>query len=179
MVYIIETSFSNKAVADGGVSFHLDHVVSARVAKYTYGTSCVVEFEAANLQHRQRQHTVTLRPSGKLFIPNAFSAILQKVIKISRSGRRIHMPFRELKCLRKRNFGSHSTWSPPLHRSSILFQRRFSVITVMLQFLNGRIWNLVSRPVRMHTVTDRYTGMQKPSPCCAPSQLIRQKWLAR
>ncbi|KIJ11257.1 hypothetical protein PAXINDRAFT_15797 [Paxillus involutus ATCC 200175] len=45
----------NKAVADGAVSFFIDHLVSARTARFTYGTECNLE------------------------VPNAFESILTKV----------------------------------------------------------------------------------------------------
>lgn len=69
-----------KAVAYGAVAFFLDHRVSARVAKFTYGTRCAVEFDRQNAQHKMRANYAIPRPSGRTVLPNAFSAILKKVM---------------------------------------------------------------------------------------------------
>ena len=72
--------FRNKAVADGAVAFYLDHRVSARVSKFTYGTRCAIEFNKNDEQHKLRAASAIPRPSGRMVLPNAFSAILQKVL---------------------------------------------------------------------------------------------------
>lgn len=69
----------NKAVADGAISFYLDHFVATRVAKYTYGTSCASAYNHFNLEHRKRSHKVTRSISGDKCLPCAFSSILKKV----------------------------------------------------------------------------------------------------
>ncbi|KIK16840.1 hypothetical protein PISMIDRAFT_250101 [Pisolithus microcarpus 441] len=74
---------TNKAVARGAVTFYLDHRVSARVAKFTYGTRCAVEFDRNDEEHLRRAGSAIPRPSGRTVIPNAFSAILHKGIAVS------------------------------------------------------------------------------------------------
>lgn len=74
---------TNKAVARGAVAFYLDHRVSARVAKFAYGTRCAIEFDRNDEQHRLRAATAIPRPSGRTVIPNAFSAILHKGTAVS------------------------------------------------------------------------------------------------
>ncbi|KAI9567190.1 hypothetical protein HD554DRAFT_2109591 [Boletus coccyginus] len=76
-------SHTNKAVADGAVAFYLANRVSARVSKFTYGTRCAVEFNKNNEQHKFRAASAVPRPSGRMVLPNAFSAILNKGTAVS------------------------------------------------------------------------------------------------
>ncbi|KAH7929514.1 hypothetical protein BV22DRAFT_1080689 [Leucogyrophana mollusca] len=76
-------SHVNKAVADGAVSFHVDHLVHKRVARYTYGLSCNVAYDTTNPEHLARRKTAYHRPSGRLMLPNAFSPILTKETRVS------------------------------------------------------------------------------------------------
>lgn len=69
----------NKAVADGAISYHIDHLVSSRVAKLTYGTECSVPYNMTDSEHRARQKSIYRGPSGQLALPNAFASILTKV----------------------------------------------------------------------------------------------------
>ncbi|KIM86827.1 hypothetical protein PILCRDRAFT_4705 [Piloderma croceum F 1598] len=76
-------SHVNKAVADGAVSFYLDHCVSVRVAKWTYGTSCRVRFNPLDEEHCSRIDTVYTDFSGLRFVPKAFSPILAKGTRVT------------------------------------------------------------------------------------------------
>ncbi|KIJ66155.1 hypothetical protein HYDPIDRAFT_152023 [Hydnomerulius pinastri MD-312] len=76
-------SHVNKAVADGAVSYHIDHLVSSRVAKFTYGTECSVPFNPYDPEHRTRQKAVYRGPSGQLALPNAFGSILTRGTRVS------------------------------------------------------------------------------------------------
>ncbi|KAJ8585540.1 hypothetical protein M405DRAFT_705987, partial [Rhizopogon salebrosus TDB-379] len=76
-------SHTGKAVAYGAVAYFLDHRVSARVAKFTYGTRCAVEFNRDNPQHMMRASLAIPRPSGRRVLPNAFSVILEKGTAVS------------------------------------------------------------------------------------------------
>ena len=67
-----------KAVASGAVAFYLDHSVSARMARMTYGTRCAIEYKKDDPEHIARAGTVIPRPSGRTVIPNVFSPILKK-----------------------------------------------------------------------------------------------------
>ncbi|KAI4518304.1 hypothetical protein K525DRAFT_208879 [Schizophyllum commune Loenen D] len=48
-------SHTNKAVAEGGVLYVLDHRVSARVARFAYGTCGNTSYSQANPEHARRQ----------------------------------------------------------------------------------------------------------------------------
>ncbi|RDX46327.1 hypothetical protein OH76DRAFT_1485574 [Lentinus brumalis] len=69
---------TNKAVANGAVYFFLEHYVSARVMKMTYGTDINVTYEADNPEHKARSHLKIVRPSGRVALNDAFSTIIQK-----------------------------------------------------------------------------------------------------
>lgn len=76
---------SNKAVADGAVSHHIDHFVSARVSKFSYGTECEIPFIATHPEHIARSHLAHADLRGRKHLPERFSVILPKVL-----------PFRDL-----------------------------------------------------------------------------------
>ncbi|KAF5320698.1 hypothetical protein D9619_002170 [Psilocybe cf. subviscida] len=72
-------SHVNKAVADGAISFHIDHFVEARVSKLAYGLPIHVPYNA-KLHRNTRQHTY--KPfcdlSGALVVGDHFSAVLPR-----------------------------------------------------------------------------------------------------
>lgn len=70
---------SNKVVADGAVSFYLDRLVTARVARHTYGVPCYVLYDSADLEHLSRSPSVFVDADGEEYLPNVFSSILTKV----------------------------------------------------------------------------------------------------
>lgn len=69
----------NKAVAEGAIIFKVDHAVSSRVARYTYGIRACEDFDPTRPDHLARESTCIEAPSGEILIPHCFSAILQKV----------------------------------------------------------------------------------------------------
>lgn len=71
--------YRNKAVAEGAVSHYLGNVVSARVARLTYGVEIVDIYDSTRLDHYSRRHKLHARPSGRLAISDAYSSILTKV----------------------------------------------------------------------------------------------------
>ncbi|RPD55189.1 hypothetical protein L226DRAFT_493295 [Lentinus tigrinus ALCF2SS1-7] len=71
-------SHTNKAVANGAVSFYLEHFVSARVMKMTYGAEIVVDYRADDPEHYARRHSLFVRPSGKTVVRHGYSPILKK-----------------------------------------------------------------------------------------------------
>ncbi|KAF8632110.1 hypothetical protein AX15_002041 [Amanita polypyramis BW_CC] len=71
-------AYLNKAVAEGAISFSIDHSVDSRAARYTYGISCCVSFNPGNPQHIARSHTCMVDLSGTRWLPNGFSGILPK-----------------------------------------------------------------------------------------------------
>ncbi|KAJ7704328.1 hypothetical protein B0H17DRAFT_1039291 [Mycena rosella] len=74
-------SHVNKAVADGAVSFYLDHFVSARISKHTHGIECMIRYDVNNSEHRARETLVDA--AGDLNVTKMFSAILKKNIHVS------------------------------------------------------------------------------------------------
>ena len=68
-----------KAVADGAVSFFIDHHVMARVAKISYGAPCSRTYNPSDAEHVKRSDTRYMRPSGDYSLPGGFSTILPKV----------------------------------------------------------------------------------------------------
>lgn len=69
----------NKAVADGALSFYLDHRVSSRVANKTFGAEAAMFFDPSDPEHLARSDTKYRHISGEEFIPETFSVILPKV----------------------------------------------------------------------------------------------------
>jgi len=76
-------SHVNKAVADGAISYHIDHLVSSRVAKLTYGTECSVPYNTSDSEHRARHKNMYRGPSGQLALPNAFASILTRGTRVA------------------------------------------------------------------------------------------------
>ncbi|PBK65408.1 hypothetical protein ARMSODRAFT_940355 [Armillaria solidipes] len=76
-------SHVNKAVADGAVSFYLDHVVSARVSKCCYGVNASVSYDATKPDHITRRHKAFLHVTGELFLDGHYDTILPKGVQVS------------------------------------------------------------------------------------------------
>ena len=70
---------SNKAVADGSVSYFIDHAVIARVSRYACGIRSNTPYKATNQEHLKRSSQASRDLDGKQRLPNAFSIILPKV----------------------------------------------------------------------------------------------------
>jgi hypothetical protein len=66
-------------VAEGAVGFFLDHYVSARVARFTYGVYCNNRYDPSNPEHVRRKGKVYNDPSGTKFIPGGFLPHVTKV----------------------------------------------------------------------------------------------------
>lgn len=69
----------SKAVADGAVSFYLDHYVSVRMSKFSYGTECSRPLDLTDPEHVKRAQFSSLALSGLLCFSPAYSEILPKV----------------------------------------------------------------------------------------------------
>lgn len=69
----------NKAVADGAVSFYLDHYVKARISKFAYGTTCSTDYDPNNPDHLSRRANMYVSVSGTRKLPGLFDVILPKV----------------------------------------------------------------------------------------------------
>ena len=76
---IVTTCIRNKAVAEGAIIFRLDHLVSSRVSKYTYGIEASVPFNPSLADHLAREDTCYEDSTGETLVPDHFSPILQKV----------------------------------------------------------------------------------------------------
>ena len=70
---------SNKAVSDGVVSYHIDHFVSARIAKYSCGIRAAIPYVASDREHSARRHLNYIGLDGPSMISEHFSVILSKV----------------------------------------------------------------------------------------------------
>ena len=77
---------SNKAASDGAISFYLDHVVTTRVSKFTYGAFGSVLYSNNDPEHQQRFATTYTNLQGTTWVPDRFTVILPKV---SRESKRI------------------------------------------------------------------------------------------
>ncbi|KAF9047815.1 hypothetical protein BJ165DRAFT_1344346 [Panaeolus papilionaceus] len=75
----------NKAVANGAISFYLDHLVSTRIAKFDYGTQACVAFRPDDPDHQQRSKNTFVGASGRTWIKGLFSSILPKDTKVKES----------------------------------------------------------------------------------------------
>ncbi len=76
----LSQSFRNKAVAEGAISYILDHSVTSRVSRYTYGIKSSTTFHPHNPEHVARMHTCCIDASGRVLVSGRFSAILEKVM---------------------------------------------------------------------------------------------------
>ena len=68
---------SNKAVADGAISYYIDHFVQTRVSKLTYGSKGSIDYDAKNPEHRRRPTFTAI--SGIKRIDRVFWVILPGV----------------------------------------------------------------------------------------------------
>ncbi|KAH7883408.1 hypothetical protein F5I97DRAFT_237833 [Phlebopus sp. FC_14] len=73
----------NKAVADGAVSFFIDHLVSVRAARFTYGSECNTVYNEHLSEHVARKSSAFQGITGCLELPNAFESILTKGTEVS------------------------------------------------------------------------------------------------
>ncbi|PIL34593.1 hypothetical protein GSI_03372 [Ganoderma sinense ZZ0214-1] len=87
-------SHTNKAVANGAVSFFLDHFVSSRVMKTTYGTGMVVEYNPFDPVHVARRHSKYIHPSGRIVLPHGFFILLERGTRV-RENEEVSEPFQK------------------------------------------------------------------------------------
>ena len=69
----------SKAVANGAVSYYIDHYVDTRIVKSTYGNSCSYIYNPQDPEHLKRVSQVYESPSKKQYIRGAFDVIVPKV----------------------------------------------------------------------------------------------------
>ncbi|KAF8652556.1 hypothetical protein AX16_004339 [Volvariella volvacea WC 439] len=68
-----------KAVADGAISFYLDHFVDTRISKYTFGTDGSTQYNPEDSDHFRRRATVYRDHDGEDLVPGHFFMMLPKV----------------------------------------------------------------------------------------------------
>ena len=71
----------NKAVADGAVSFYLDHSVRDRVSRWTYGIEVDLPFWKQDPDHFAREDNAFIGLDGIKRIGGNFSVILAQVMR--------------------------------------------------------------------------------------------------
>ncbi|PFH47317.1 hypothetical protein AMATHDRAFT_6868 [Amanita thiersii Skay4041] len=76
-------AYLNKAVAEGCVSFYLDHCVTTRMSKYSYGIEFCPTYNANNAEHKAREGQTLLVNNGDRWVRGGFSTILAKAIEVS------------------------------------------------------------------------------------------------
>lgn len=76
-------SHTNKAVADGAISFYIDHLVATRAARFFYGKSANVPYNKKNHEHRFRRHKKCASLDGTNVLPDCFRIILSKGTRVS------------------------------------------------------------------------------------------------
>lgn len=69
---------SGHAVSEGSISCYLNNHVIYRVARFTYGVKCTREFEQNDPEHQRRRRGAFVNPSGRVFLPDGYQAILKK-----------------------------------------------------------------------------------------------------
>ncbi|KZV77361.1 hypothetical protein PENSPDRAFT_597305 [Peniophora sp. CONT] len=74
---------TNKAVAEGAVSFHIDHYISARIAKLTYGSRCAHVYDRKQADHAQRANKIFVSPDGLEMLNDGFQAVLLKGTQVT------------------------------------------------------------------------------------------------
>ena len=70
---------SNKAVAVGAVSFYVDHFVTGRISKYTYGVPCSTDYDPSDPEHIRREHKSFIDSMGEKLVPDHFITMLSRV----------------------------------------------------------------------------------------------------
>jgi len=69
----------NKAVAIGAVSYYVDHFVTTRISKFTYGVFGGTPYDSSNPEHVRRTHESYVDTMGVRRIPDHFRVMLSRV----------------------------------------------------------------------------------------------------
>ena len=70
---------SNKVVAVGAALFYVDHYVTGRISKFTYGASCYLFYNPSNREHVRRKKKTFLNAAGDRCVPDCFTSMLLRV----------------------------------------------------------------------------------------------------
>jgi hypothetical protein len=68
-----------KAVADGALSYYIDHFIPTRISKFTYGVSCSKPYQPGTTEHEQRISDKYQNADGRFFVGGCFETILPVV----------------------------------------------------------------------------------------------------
>ena len=68
-------------MSDGAVSYYLDYRVKTRISRAAYGTFYGTTYNQKDLEHREREHIITIFKDGSKRIPGRFRPILPKASK--------------------------------------------------------------------------------------------------
>ncbi|VDB90859.1 unnamed protein product [Peniophora sp. CBMAI 1063] len=74
---------TNKAVAEGAVSYHIDHYVAARVARWTYGAHTITPYRPYLATHARRAHLVFADATGAIMLDKSFMPVLDKGVQVA------------------------------------------------------------------------------------------------
>ena len=69
----------NKAVAIGAVSYYIDHFVTTRISKFTYGLLGNTLYDPSNPEHVRRANKSFVNAMGDKRIPDGFEIMLTRV----------------------------------------------------------------------------------------------------
>ncbi|KAF9649037.1 hypothetical protein BDM02DRAFT_3095383 [Thelephora ganbajun] len=69
---------TNKAVAIGAVSYYVDHFVTGRISKFTYGVPCNILYNSSNPEHARRAHKLFVDAMGERCVPGHFDTMLSR-----------------------------------------------------------------------------------------------------
>ncbi|KAF9783759.1 hypothetical protein BJ322DRAFT_1109608 [Thelephora terrestris] len=73
---------TNKAVAIGAVSYYVDHFVTGRVSKFTYGVPCETQYNPSDPEHMRRAHRLTTDAMGTKRVTGGFRTMLSRGTKV-------------------------------------------------------------------------------------------------
>ncbi|KAI5897252.1 uncharacterized protein SCHCODRAFT_0107470 [Schizophyllum commune H4-8] len=85
----------NKAVADGGVLYVVDHHVSARVARFTYGTDGARAYQKKDKEHRKRHQKAYFGTDGVKRVADCFFPIVDVGTQVTET-QDFKVPFMQL-----------------------------------------------------------------------------------
>ncbi len=76
---MVNTSSSNKAVADGAVFYYIDHAVNDRMSRYNISSKEFTSYKGSMSKHRRHSDKAYVATNGELSLEDQFDAILPKV----------------------------------------------------------------------------------------------------
>ena len=74
---------SNKAVAVGAISYYVDHFVTGRISKFTYGIPCGIIYDSSNPEHVRRKNKSYVNVTGDKAFSGGFDTMLSRVCQPS------------------------------------------------------------------------------------------------